>query len=152
MKKLLVVLTSIFLSCYGPQTPIEKAGWLIGTWQGTSENGTITESWEQKNDSLFVGVDYLINEKDTFYTEHIELRQRGADLYYIPTVTDQNEGKPVEFKLSSSEGKLVFENPTHDFPQFIIYTQQGKDSLLAEVSGKENGVPRSEKFWLKRIN
>ena len=97
---------------------IEKADWLIGSWQSTSPEGTVTESWTAMNDSTYAGKTFFISGKDTLSSESISLEQRDTALYYIPTVSDQNAGMPVKFTLTSSTAdQLVFENPSHDFPQ-----------------------------------
>jgi hypothetical protein len=72
-------------------------------------------------------------------------------VYYIPVIKDQNEGKPVMFKLITQKdypvnGKMAsFSNPDHDFPQFVTYELKG-DSMLAEISGKKDGKDMAEKF------
>ncbi len=150
MKTLLILCASGLLVSFA--SPMDKAAWLLGTWEDRSTNGFFTESWVKQNDSLFVGKGSMVMGKDTVFKELLAIKQRGADLFYIPTVADQNGGKPIEFKLTSStKEQLVFENPAHDFPQKISYTQRGKNALVAEVSGVEKGVARSEKFEMKRV-
>ncbi|MFM9945951.1 MAG: DUF6265 family protein [Bacteroidia bacterium] len=131
---------------------LEKANWLIGKWQNNSSEGNATEVWEKENDSTFVGKSYFVIGKDTVSSESISLQQNGKDLFYIPTVKDQNAGQPVKFTLTSStSNQLIFENPKHDFPQKISYTQITNDSLLAEISGMMNGKQNSQKFPMTRV-
>lgn len=131
---------------------MEKAEWLIGKWGSVLPEGTTTETWSAKNDSVYVGQTYFIAGKDTLFSESISIEQRGKDLFYIPVVKEQNGGKPVEFKLTSAtEKQLVFENPTHDFPQKITYTQQTPDSLVAEISGTDKGKAAAEQFVMGRV-
>lgn len=64
---------------------------------------------------------------------------------------DQNRGKEVCFKLVSREhNTYVFENKIHDFPQRIIYQNQGKEDLLAWIEGEFNGKMRKSAFKYKR--
>ena len=131
---------------------LEKANWLIGEWQNNSPEGNATEVWKKENDSTFVGKSYFVIGKDTVSSETISLEQNGNQLYYIPTVQDQNAGQPVKFTLASStSNQLIFENPKHDFPQKISYTQITNDSLLAEISGMMNGKQNSQKFPMTRV-
>ena len=44
----------------------------------------------------------------------------------------------------------MFENPGHDFPKKISYTKITNDSLVAEISGQQQGKPASEKFAMKK--
>lgn len=139
-----------------PETPkfemMEKAKWLIGEWGSVMPEGSTTETWEAQNDSVYVGRTYFVAGKDTLFSESISIEQRGKDLFYIPVVKGQNGGKPVEFKLTSStEKRLVFENPTHDFPQKITYTRQSTDSLVAEISGTDKGKAAAERFVMGRM-
>jgi len=131
---------------------IEKANWLIGQWQNNSSEGNATEVWDKLNDSTFIGKSYFVVGKDTVSSETIRLEQNGSELFYIPTVTEQNAGQPVKFTLTnSSNNQLVFENSKHDFPQKISYTKISKDSLLAEISGIMEGKQNSQNFPMTKI-
>lgn len=77
--------------------------------------------------------------------ENIRLVQEHDDLFYIPTVKNQNDGLRVRFSTKTiSETQLVFENPQHDFPQIISYTTITADFLVAEISGTKNGEAHLE--------
>jgi Domain of unknown function (DUF6265) len=131
---------------------IGKANWLLGDWQGNSPEGIAMEAWEKKNDSVFVGKSYFVVGKDTVSAEALRLEQNGRDLFYIPTVRDQNNNQPVTFRLTfSTDKQLVFENPGHDFPQKISYTLVTSDSLVAEISGTMDGKENSQKFPMVRL-
>lgn len=124
---------------------------LLGTWQNSWDGGMASESWEQLNDSIFTGKSFVVMGKDTVSSESLILKQVGKDVWYIPTVKDQNNGKEVPFKLTSSaNNQLVFENPEHDFPQKISYTFITDDSLVAEISGNISGENKAEQFPMKR--
>lgn len=131
---------------------LEKAWWLIGEWQNTSAEGQVSEVWEKKNDSAYAGKSYFMKGTDTVSSERISLEQNGNQLFYIPIVKGQNDGQPVKFTLTSSSiNQLIFDNPAHDFPQKISYTQVTGDSLLAEISGTVQGEIKSMQFPMTRI-
>jgi hypothetical protein len=161
---ILVAAASIIISCNSSIKPnstdtnnnsfyaLEKASWLIGKWQNNSTAGYASETWDKKNDSTYFGQSFFVIGKDTVSSETISLEQNGNQLFYIPTVKDQNDGNPVKFLLTSSKNsQLIFENPTHDFPQKISYTLLSNDTLLAEISGTMDGKPNSQKFPMTRI-
>ncbi len=130
---------------------IEKASWLIGKWENKSSEGNASEIWEKKNDSTLAGISNFIIGEDTVSSETISLEQNSNKLFYIPTVKGQNNEQPVRFVLTSStNNQLVFENPEHDFPQKITYTQIKNDYLLAEISGMINGKQNSRQFPMTR--
>ena len=84
--------------------------------------------------------------------ETITLQQKGEELTYSAAVKGQNDDKPVAFKLTTAtEKQLVFENPKHDYPQKISYTQTTPNSLVAKISGIQQAKPTSEQFSMKKI-
>ncbi|MBX2965286.1 MAG: hypothetical protein KF845_04010 [Cyclobacteriaceae bacterium] len=137
---------------WAEQKQIDKASWLIGTWESKTSRGSLYETWSKVNDSEFYGKSYMLREKDTVVFESIQLVQKQEGLFYMPTVRNQNDGQAVTFKSKLvTDDKLVFENPEHDFPQRIAYTKISQDSLVAEISGVRNGQERAQKFSMKRI-
>jgi len=131
---------------------IKKASWFIGTWQSTTKRGTLTETWGKLNDSVLIGKTYFIAGKDTLFSESNQVLERNKKLYYVPTLSDQNEGKAISFVLTNTvKNELVFENPMHDFPQKISYNRVGSDSLIAKISGIKNGKEAIKTFQMKKI-
>lgn len=155
MKKTILILVIIltFTSCQKSKevSKIVVADWLLGNWENKSEDGNLLETWEKVNDSLFIGESYFIKEKDTLHFEKIQLKQKDETLFYIATVKDQNNDKPVTFKHNDTiEKQLVFENPKHDFPQKISYSQITKDSIVIQISGIQQGKPSTERYSMKK--
>ncbi len=171
MKKLnllMVILAgAIVFSCGGPKKQkdepilenkntyelIKSLDWMLGSWQNVSDQGTMTETWTLLNDSIYTGKSIFMEGKDTVFTEDITIEQRGNEVFYIPVIKDQNQGKPTLFKLSSNktDGQVAsFENPEHDFPQIISYELKG-DSLMAEISGKMEGKDHAEQFPMVKV-
>lgn len=130
---------------------LDKAKWLLGRWQNPSSDGLMQEIWIKQNDSTFIGASFFIVENDTVSSENISLEERCKELFYIPTVKNQNDGKPIIFTLISlNDNQLVFENPSHDFPQKITYTQVTIDSLVATISGIVKGNEKTQSFPMAR--
>ncbi|MFV5702726.1 DUF6265 family protein [Flavobacterium sp. XS2P12] len=154
-KTTLILLLLAIVSCKNSDSnkneKIKAASWLLGNWENKSADGNLTENWEKVNDSTFQAQSYYIKEKDTLHFESITLQQKGENLTYTAAVKGQNDDKPVSFKLTTAtEKQLVFENPKHDYPQKISYTQITPDSLVAKISGIQQGKPSSEQFSMKK--
>lgn len=141
-----------------PEAPSKKAvsfigaaSWLEGRWENRSPEGDLSEIWKRENDSLMKGEAYFVTGKDTVFGEHVDLLQRNGELFYIVTTRGQNGEQPVEFKRTSgTETQMIFENPQHDYPTKIVYERVAEDSLVATISGVEEGKPKSERFSMKR--
>ncbi len=145
-----------FLVLFGCQNmqndDINKANWLIGTWENKTQRGSIYETWSKTNDNEFSGISYIVKDQDTIIFENIRLVQERGTLFYIPVVKSQNEGLPVRFAIKTIlETKLIFENTKHEFPQIISYTRIGADSLVAVISGTKNGRERKQTFPMKLV-
>lgn len=87
----------------------------------------------------------------TTFTEFAMIRVDGGKL-----------GMTVQLKLAAEKttfpvvsltvSEVIFENPTHDFPQRIIYRSTGKNKLFAKVEGTMKGKPAAEEYPMKRVS
>jgi len=116
-------------------------------WQMEMKKGSLIEKWTKVNDSLLTSKSYRINGTDTTTLETVELKFSNGKITYTPTVSDQNEGKPVTFALISVNNSLnyTFENKQHDYPQQIIY-QLGGRSLRVTIRAL-NDTPEKERHF-----
>ena len=130
----------------------DSVRWIEGTWVMTTRKDALYEQWARENDTLLTGRSFLVRKTDTIPLETIRLVQEGDSLFYIPTVPDQNEGKPVRFTLIRADsGRFIFANPGHDFPQKIVYQLISDDSITAVTEGNENGTLRRITFGFRRV-
>jgi hypothetical protein len=154
---LLAVSTMCFVSCKTESSKnsfdkLDKMTWLIGEWENKMPDGDLTETWSRLNDSTLTGRALFIKGKDTLHYEDIVLIQKGQNLIYAPTVKGQNDNKAVEFKMienekeNEEENEFLFENPAHDYPQKIVYKRVNDTSLVATISGKQQGKPSSDSY------
>jgi hypothetical protein len=159
MSKMSVIVVSyLLMCCSSPRDAkneplmIDQANWLVGVWNFESNGKQAYEMWKQVNDSIYAGKSYSLVDGDTISSEYMKLVQQSDEIYYIPTVVGQNTGRHVTFKLTLIHpGKLVFENPAHDFPQVIVYEKISDDSLVAQVSGMMKGEYRALKYPMRRL-
>lgn len=154
-KTTLLLVLLVVVSCKKAGTvekeKIKLADWLIGTWENKSQDGVLTESWKKVNDSTFTATSYFIKNDDTLHSEKITLAQKGKMLLYSAAVNGQNNDKAIDFgSTTESENKLVFENPSHDYPQKITYTKGANNTLTAEISGNLQGKMTKEKFVMTK--
>lgn len=154
---LLFSLLPLFFCCSSSRTKKQKADlnayqWLLGKWEMTSGEGLLTEEWKQVDDSTFAATSSLIDSSgQTLFSETIELNIRDGITCYVPTVPDQNEGKPVYFQITgSNENSFIAENVMHDFPQQIVYELKANGELIAKVAGMQDGKWREEIFRMQR--
>ena len=75
--------------------------------------------------------------------EFLLVRERGDHLVHIAHPSGQQKTEFVS--TTTSAGKIVFENPEHDFPQRIGYERAGTQ-LSAWIEGERNGETRRIDF------
>lgn len=167
VKALLITVTTIVLFACGNQVDsnketsiknddsnsLDQANWFLGFWQNKTSDGDFTEIWKQKNDSVYLGVSYVIVKTDTVFYESISLEQKNKKWNYSVSVRKQNNEQPVYFIMTSmTPSQLVFENSKHDFPSKITYSKITQDSIVAKISGILKGKEQTEYFPMKRFN
>lgn len=139
------------ISCSTQKAPLEAFKKLSGTWVEANGDSKFIETWTWKNDTLLIGSSLMTVGKDTAFSEKIQLVAQNDSIYYIPAVSNQNNGETIRFGLiSSKENEWVFENKKHDFPTQIIYTFKEKDSLIVVVKGSENGRKQAYTFRMQK--
>ena len=94
-----------------------------------------------------IGVSRTIRDGKLTSYETIVLREDGDRLAYEAHPSGQSATTFLSTRITASE--LVFENPSHDFPQQVGYRRDG-DSLLAWISGTRNGESRRIEFPYQR--
>lgn len=131
---------------------MKSMNWLVGKWEMKLGDTLSSENWEMKNDSTYKAISMdVVAGKDTIRFEEITIEQRGNEVYYSPVVKGQNNGKPVDFKMTSFEDKkLTFENPQHDFPKKIVYSISG-DTLLPSIYGPMGGKEIRMEFPMIKV-
>jgi len=133
----------------GKANRLDKISWIAADWKMEMPDGIITESWLKSNDSLWVGASYFVLPNgDTASKEVIRLAAINDTLYYMPTVSNQNDGKEIHFKETMlTDSSVVFENPAHDFPKRIAYIKTSDTTVHAYVAG--NG--KQMDFFYKKM-
>ena len=153
MRLFSIVISLVFLgSCLDvpPATedssPFELSK-LVGRWESASKKNSQVEEWKASGENELTGVGFVLDHGDTTFIEYLRISGEGGALTYYAMVSDENEGQSIPFKLkSNSEMTMTFENPTHDFPQVIVYELVNDSLLTVFVEGKEDGTFRRIKF------
>ncbi|MFZ6024635.1 MAG: DUF6265 family protein [Bacteroidota bacterium] len=147
MNKILMIITFLLTGNMIIAQQSKAVQWMLGVWKISTPQGTVVEIWETKDDSTLRGRSVFVKaNNDTIPQERIEMAFRNGDWYYIPTVINQNEGKPVSFKVIFLRvNEFVSKNPTHDFPQRIAY-RRIKQAMYASIEGKRNGRFSKQNF------
>lgn len=134
MKLLLIAYTFILcMPCFAQK---QFPDFLTGNWK--ADNGTGFEHWDQLNESSLKGISYQMKDGRMVVSEYLEITRAKNGIVYTAVVLNQNEGKPVSFKLTKSDTVFHFQNPAHDFPKSITYKKLNDKEILVQVSDLKN--------------
>jgi hypothetical protein len=126
---------------------LEKLGWIAGCWEGQSGPATVEEQWMRPAGGMMLGMGRTLRNGKAVFHEFLSISVKDGGIVYTARIGSSS----TPFKLiQSSESEVVFENPTHDFPQRIIYRKQDA-GLYARVEGVEKGKAKSEGFPMRRV-
>ncbi|MGO4876415.1 DUF6265 family protein [Pedobacter psychrotolerans] len=149
---LILFFAGFYSNVKAQRDPSKTFSFVLGSWEMQTPKGKIVEQWSESTNAILKGKSYRVNAKgDSIFTETLQIRKIGKNVFYCSTVANQNEGKEVCFKLISTKDQIyIFENAAHDFPQRIVYQNQGKNEMLAWIEGELNGKSRKSEFRYKR--
>lgn len=134
------------------ETALENLSWLEGRWEYDNNEQTTIETWEKHPKHGYRVKGWLLEGTDTIFSENIEVKQVGKEIYYLVSIPGQHNDQPVKFKLTENNGKkAAFVNPQNDFPSQIEYSLTPESNVLVQLTGTMNGKPVSENYTLKKV-
>lgn len=133
----------------GQKSGVDQLDWMSGCWSSDDGKQQVEECWMKPAGQSMLGTSRTIAGGTTVVTEYIQIREAKGEIAFVASVG--LSARPVSFKLIKNlHDEVVFENPTHDFPQRIIYRRESADKLFARIEGKEKGVDKGMDFRYKR--
>jgi hypothetical protein len=141
---LLVLLFTAGVSAQGTKPTLEALSWLAGSWSGESGGILMEEHWTAPKGSSMVGMHRDVGKGRTMLFEFLRIEQKGDQIVYLSMPNGRSPATAFPLKELSGT-RVVFENPSHDFPQRIIYWKDGND-LRARIEGTMNGKAGSEEW------
>jgi hypothetical protein len=143
---LLLLVTLAAGSSVSAQTSasLENVSWLSGCWEGRQGTAVIEEMWSKPAGTSMLGLGRTVKDNRTVSFEFMQFREENGSLFFLP---QPQGGAQVRFPLKEmTRAKLIFENPTHDFPQRVSYERKSNCcSRVSKARRKESFRARSFK-------
>ncbi|MEP7157233.1 MAG: DUF6265 family protein [Betaproteobacteria bacterium] len=134
-----------------PDSPLASLNWLAGCWYGRNERSEFREQWMRPAGGVMLGMGHSTYKGKmlSFESLRIELDATGIPVYTIKP-SDQAE---ASFKSTRYDATtIVFENPTHDYPQKITYSLRANGMLDAKIEGMLKGREARIDFPMRRAS
>jgi hypothetical protein len=132
-------------------TDLLRLQWLAGCWAASGSNAEpgSGEQWMAPAGGSMLGVSRTVKGGNTVAHEFMQIRALAdGRLAFIAEPSGQRR---AEFPLKGqTDTEVVFENPTHDFPQRVAYKFEAPDTLRARIEGLRSGRERVIEFPLRR--
>ena len=126
----------------------DSLSWMAGSWSATRNGIREEEHWMAPRAGVLVGMNRIASDAKLRGFEYFRIETRADGVYYVSSPGGQ---PPTPFKLKEcGPGRVVFENPTHDFPQRVIYRRAHADTLHARIEGMLKGTLRSSEWTWTR--
>jgi hypothetical protein len=124
--------------------------WLSGSWLCKTNKFETEELWQDPKADLMLGLNRTVSNEGKTAFEFLRIFTQDNEVIYAASPG----GKPATYfiLIESSDNKLVFENPEHDFPQRIIYRANNDNELAAKIEGEVNGITKKNEGIFKRID
>lgn len=147
MRRLTLLGALLFAASLAQAQSIDTLAWLSGSWLQTTENSQTEELWTAPRGQMMAGANTSLRGTRASY-EFLRIVERDGRLLLL--VSPEGRQPPTEFMLKESgASRVVFENPTHDFPTRVVYSREG-DTLTARIEGQLRGQPRSMQWTFQR--
>jgi len=128
--------------------PLSAVAFMTGCWTGPSQNGaTIEEHYSEAASNLMIGMTRYVRAGQVVDFEFTTIERSDTALVMTP---HPKGAKSDSFPLREiSDGRAVWENLKHDFPQRIIYQRGAAGELVARIEGT---TPRGDRHieWTMR--
>jgi hypothetical protein len=114
---------------------------MAGCWTGPASNGAmIEERYSDASENLVIGMTRYVRGGRVVDFEFTTIERTDTSFVMTPHPKGvRSDSFPLK---EIADGRAVWENPKHDFPQRIIYRRGDDGSLVARIEGT---TPRGER-------
>jgi hypothetical protein len=131
------------------RSQLSDLGFMAGCWRGLTRSGTtIEEFYTTPSSNLIVGATRYVRDGRTVDFEFTRIDQTDSGAVITPHPKGM---RSVSFAPKTiARNRAVWENPTHDFPQRILYTRVADDTLVARIEGRTPSGERALEWRMVR--
>lgn len=123
--------------------------WLEGHWRGVTDGVATTEQWLAPAPGALLGLHSDVRSGRLVSWEFLRIGTTEEGTFYYAS---PRSAPPTAFRLvEQGEGRVVFENRQHDFPQRILYWLDAEGALHARIEGPQGGKTVFQEWVWTRV-
>lgn len=116
--------------------------WIAGCWAGTRGGEQFHERWTLADATTLLGLSHTVKAGTLTAFEFLRVVVRDGKAVYV---AQPGGVPPTEFTATEQTAdRVVFENPSHDFPKRVIYERPATGRLTASIDGGPSSRQRVE--------
>jgi hypothetical protein len=129
--------------------PLSAISFMAGCWTGPSSNGaTIEEQYTGTSENMVIGMARYVRNGRVVDFEFTTIERSDTSFFMTPRPKGVRSDS---FALKEvAEGRAVWENLKHDFPQRIIYRRGTDGTLVARIEGTTSRGDRHSEWTMHR--
>ncbi len=145
----------LFLSILVCLTPtfaaeLDALRFMSGCWE-VKEGALLTEEqWSKPAGETMLGASRITKAGKTVFSEFMRIEKTVDGFAYRARILPGQPGTLFKM-IRSTDTEVVFEDPTHDFPQRIIY-RKVEGGLFARIEGIDKGKPRGVDYPMTAVS
>jgi Domain of unknown function (DUF6265) len=132
------------LTCAAEPASIENLSFMTGCWEVKEGPMLTEEQWSKPAGDTMLGLSRTLKAGKTVFSESMRIEKTADGYAYRARILPSQPGTLFKM-IRSTDTEVAFENPTHDFPQRILY-RKVEGGLFARIEGLDKGKPRSVDF------
>jgi len=134
----------LFFSCistsaWAAPDALANLAWMQGCWAADKAERGSEEHWMAPAGATMLGISRTVRTGRTVAYEFLRI-DLGTDGKAVFTARPSGQPQASFPLLSQDETTVIFENPSHDFPQRIIYRRVGDTGLHARIEGRGKAI------------
>ena len=142
--KMVFAAVLVAVAATSPEPAVGDLGWMAGRWETASGDRWTEEYWSAPRGGAMIGFNRAGEGETLREFEFIRIApgEDGVLVYHA----SPGGRSAVPFRLvEHSETGATFANPSHDYPQRIVYRRDG-DIMVATISTSDGGNAMSWTF------
>jgi hypothetical protein len=118
----------------GVPASIDRLQWISATWSGTTNGVTTEERWTPPASGSMLALSRTLRGTSMAAFEFLCIAERAGRLVYFAM---PNGRSPATMFVATevSATSVTFENPSHDYPKLVRYTQTADGGLQTTIAG-----------------
>jgi hypothetical protein len=127
-----------------------RLSWMSGCWAAVGGEVGAGEMWTSTAGASLLGLSRTLRQGRTVAHEFLQIR-RDAEGRLVLIAEPSGQARAVFVLLRQEAHEVVFENPTHDFPQRVAYALRGPAQMEGRIEGKRGERERVIRFPFERV-